>query len=683
MIKVLWHLPYNIVGGVETLYSTIFKYKNNPNLEYFVSCDFRIRPHILKMFPAGNICSFIGVEDLTTVIRSVNPNLIIDTHGSNLYESLNRLKSEGLSYPVLEICHGSHLWYEHNVNLSKEWTKHIVCVSKSSERLVKQHIDNISTSVIINGVDTNKFKPVKKQFVKTIGYIGRFLEGDKKIKHLVQAFVSLVPTNARLILIGGLQEEIIELREYTKKLRVEDKVKIYPYTTYPENYYQQMGVFTVRSEAEGYCNSVAEALASGVPCVCFNFGGILDHIDPGTVLIANTQEEYVSHLKTLMSSESLRSQMISKGLDFINRQGNHLVMIQKYEDLILKYQEKNEDRSFTIEVKQEPTKEKELSFKETINASKQPIVGVVNFTWQGIYNATKPLVDLLVNGAETQKDVENKILAQNPKAVLFSGISQGFDRIALMIKRKAPNIPIYFFYHAGISHYSFSKTMYGSAESHALASLINLHNSGVVQKIALASPGFAEVLRASGIRAYYCGNVLPDEKVNINPPLEGFNIGNWNRPHDHKHITVGNTLFHLIEYSKVHCLRGFPTIPGVSNAGLIVHPEMPREDLLNLYSKMRVNLQLSFIETFNISVMEMWRSERPVILSSGNYVLVENFKALKKLCFVEDSTNPVAVANKCVLANNNFKEIKELQLNALKTLKLESLERWHNFFNGV
>jgi glycosyltransferase involved in cell wall biosynthesis len=675
--KILWHLPYAIIGGVETLYATILKYLSPMSgLEHYVTCHKNIKDWVSFHYKGyAKVFPYSDIEDLSQALNTIAPDLIMGTHGMTLYQALKKTEK----FPVIEIVHGSHTWVEHNSHMPKDWTVHVVCVSNSAQRNYhKTCSSKVPSSVIINGVDTEVYYPRKPFQVKAknIGYFGRFLEEDKHLKKLIEAFRSLGSIPSTLYLVGGKPVEILELKKYVKKRSLRNPVLFFEHTNQPQRYYEKLDLCTIRSQAEGYCNSAAESLASGTPLVCYNFGGILEHVPKGTIAVGCSQVEYASKLNKVFKDAPLRREMREKGLQFAREEGSAKKMALRYYDLI---------HSFTKGLIQKKVDIPYLG-ECTINSSPvdltaKKIVGVFTPYWHGIATATKNIANTHVCWEKNHKEIVKKIIKHCPDAVLFSGMPEGFKEAATLLRQKRPSLPIYSYYHGGVSHFSFANGIYGQGERNALESILHLAQKGVFNKIAVSSPGMEEIGKANGIPFVYCGNVIdPFPTLRINR-LEGIHIGNWNRHLDHKHTSMGIAVSNLIEGSYVHMLECPYRIPSLDYSRVRFYKDMSQPELYKKYRQMTVNLQLSFIETFNISVLEMWACGSPVLVGPGNKVLIRDSSFLKEHCYVDDHTNPSEVAKKVdFIKEHREKVVMESQKN-LEKLNGETRLRWAKFFS--
>ena len=83
--------------------------------------------------------------------------------------------------------------------------------------------------------------------------------------------------------------------------------------------YASADIFLFTSVTETYGNVVAEAIASGLPCVIANGGGSAGFIEDGVngfLCEPESSKDYLQKIDTILSNDALRSQFIDKGVAF-------------------------------------------------------------------------------------------------------------------------------------------------------------------------------------------------------------------------------------------------------------------------------------------------------------------------------------------------------------------------------
>lgn len=147
----------------------------------------------------------------------------------------------------------------------------VICVSEHERRKVIKDFDlpEAKVKVIPNGLDLGEFKNTgygrKDNSRGTLLYVGR-LEEYKGVQHIINALPLL--RDSRLEVIGQGPHEY-NLRKLAEKLLVTERINWYKQMTREEllRHYASAGVFIMLSRHEAYGITVAEALASGTPCI--------------------------------------------------------------------------------------------------------------------------------------------------------------------------------------------------------------------------------------------------------------------------------------------------------------------------------------------------------------------------------------------------------------------------------
>ncbi len=137
-----------------------------------------------------------------------------------------------------------------------------------------------------NAVDTDRFVPAvaspeTRQSVglpaqgPVIGYIGRIVEPIKGLKGLLTSFSAIkkqIPEAALLLAGEGPDRE--GLHQLAKSLAIDSSVVWLGHEIPSETLYPLLSVFVLPSLSEGFGLAVLEAMASGVPVVAADVGGV-------------------------------------------------------------------------------------------------------------------------------------------------------------------------------------------------------------------------------------------------------------------------------------------------------------------------------------------------------------------------------------------------------------------------
>lgn len=161
---------------------------------------------------------------------------------------------------------------------------------------------------------------------KIVLNVGRFTD-DKRHDLLIELWAKTTgKDNGWKLHIVGKGENEVKIKSLIKKNKVEDSVILLPTTKDIEQVFLNSSVFVLTSRAEGFGLVLAEAMASGVPCVSFNCPSgpkdIIDNGKNGFLIEEGNHDEYVAKLDELMDDEKTRKKM---GL-------NSRIDIQKFDE---------------------------------------------------------------------------------------------------------------------------------------------------------------------------------------------------------------------------------------------------------------------------------------------------------------------------------------------------------------
>jgi glycosyltransferase involved in cell wall biosynthesis len=276
---------------------------------------------------------------------------IIHTHNfySGVYGIIGARLANGL-----KIVHGEHGNHSFSGVMRRAALRYvypladrILTVSNSLKwALVRSGIPEAKVKPILNGVDTNRFRPsglgTERRFSAGIkepcvvfGYVGR-ISAEKGIDRLLKAF-SLVHqrhADTRLMIVGD-GPELDTMRDLAVALGTQGAVDFFGARDDIRELYQIFDVFVLPSLVEGLSNVVLEAMASGLAIVATDVGDNSDIIDDGQngfIVPPNSVEALFQKMDTLGVDEECRSRLGGNALIRARSDFSLERMIRNYED---------------------------------------------------------------------------------------------------------------------------------------------------------------------------------------------------------------------------------------------------------------------------------------------------------------------------------------------------------------
>jgi glycosyltransferase involved in cell wall biosynthesis len=168
------------------------------------------------------------------------------------------------------------------------WGRRIIAISEAvKEHLIKDFgAREEIISLIHHGVDVEKFKMDKKERLGSdngpvIGIIARLSE-EKGHTYLIEAMPEVINRfpKAQLLIVGEgrMKQRLVDL---SKALKLENNVRFLPSVIDMQEIFGITDIFVLPSLKEGLGLSLMEAMASGLPVIASDVGGIRSLVQHG------------------------------------------------------------------------------------------------------------------------------------------------------------------------------------------------------------------------------------------------------------------------------------------------------------------------------------------------------------------------------------------------------------------
>lgn len=287
--------------------------------------------------------SFLYPSALVKVIRQTGPD-VVHVHSGCWFKGALAARICGVKNVIYTLHGASYARTRFGQLLERiaaRFTSGIVVVS---EDLVEQlrgagHIPMDKVSVVINGIDTEKFASIplhKSAGTTRIGTIARFAP-VKDLSTLLCAFRIVLNNgaDATLALIGN-GPEWDHLTQLAAELHMTDRVQFPGFQRDTPHRLAEMDIFALSSLSEGTSISILEAMASGKPIVATAVGGnpvlVVDGIN-GFLVPSSDPPALARALLRLIADEELQVHMGKVNRLKAQREFGLGTMIIKYEKL--------------------------------------------------------------------------------------------------------------------------------------------------------------------------------------------------------------------------------------------------------------------------------------------------------------------------------------------------------------
>ncbi len=356
------------IGGLENFIiefsKRLSKSDYNVHVLCFESCDPIYKNVLAKDNISADVISKKSKYDLSFFIRAAsflrkNKIDIVHIHGgcyfyATIVAKLAGVKSIIYTLHGLPVTSGRQIDLEDNISCL--FTDNIIAVSDEVAEDFKNRRKafNDKISIIINGVDTNKFRPdsnirqsselykqlglVENKFI--VGSVGRHhgVKNYPMLLHAIADVIHLYKKDLQLILAGD-GEEHANLKKLSEELNISRNVAFLGIRYDLPQIYPLFDVFALSSRTEGTSLSLLEAQSCGIPAVVTDVGGNSNIIHDGFngfLCPAGDHSAMAEKLNYLFSNDSERTRMAKSAREVVVDNFNLDSMMAKYQQIYFK-----------------------------------------------------------------------------------------------------------------------------------------------------------------------------------------------------------------------------------------------------------------------------------------------------------------------------------------------------------
>jgi GalNAc-alpha-(1->4)-GalNAc-alpha-(1->3)-diNAcBac-PP-undecaprenol alpha-1,4-N-acetyl-D-galactosaminyltransferase len=326
------------IGGIERALSVLSNYFVSKGYDVtFISClagdkfytlneniKF-IEPHFNRTASKLNKLSYYPrmVLWIRKQVKRVDPDVVL-TFGDN-FNPLVLLAVSGLKYPVFISDRTSPDFKFHPlINKGKQilYPKSAGFIAQSTRaaEYKKKHFgDKLNIKIIPNAIKDVKLYDVDRK--KQIVYVGR-LSIEKGPDRLLEAFGKLKQSRDWKLFFAGSGPMMEELKQKAKDIGVYENVTFLGQVKEVDKLLAESSIFVLPSRLEGFPNALCEAMAAGLPSICFDCipsGDVITNGEDGFIVPDGDTDALAHTMHRLIEDEELRKNISAKALQIRER----------------------------------------------------------------------------------------------------------------------------------------------------------------------------------------------------------------------------------------------------------------------------------------------------------------------------------------------------------------------------
>lgn len=244
-------------------------------------------------------------------VKKINPDVVLAF--GDWFSPLVLLALYGTKYPVFISDRTSPDYkFRFPIPFLKKWlypksAGFIAQTKRAADYKQQQFGNKLNIRVIPNAIrEVKSFPEVQRE--KIILYVGR-LAWEKGPERLIRAFATLENRQGWKLMMAGSGPLLKPMQELAKQLGLETEIIFPGKVEEVDQLYAKASIYVLPSVLEGFPNSLCEAMAAGLPVVCFDSIPWEEIIQPGIdgLVIKNHDNEMLSlQLQYLLNSKKER-----------------------------------------------------------------------------------------------------------------------------------------------------------------------------------------------------------------------------------------------------------------------------------------------------------------------------------------------------------------------------------------
>ena len=257
-------------------------------------------------------------------VKKINPDVVLAF--GDWFSPLVLLALYGTKYPVYISDRTSPDYkFRFPIPILKKWlypgsAGFIAQTQRAADYKRRQFGDKLSIRLIPNAIREIKTCPEMSR-EKIILYVGRFA-WEKGPDRLIRAYASMEDRQGWNLLMAGSGPLLIPMQELAKQLNLENDVIFPGKVEEVDQLYARASIYVLPSVLEGFPNSLCEAMAAGLPVVCFDsipWEEILEPGKSGLVVKNDDISKLTETLQELIQNKDLRESLGKNAISIKDR----------------------------------------------------------------------------------------------------------------------------------------------------------------------------------------------------------------------------------------------------------------------------------------------------------------------------------------------------------------------------